>query len=294
MVAQKHLFKEEVKAESEYPYVYVFLERYFGQLESSSDFNQVSRILKDDKVVFLIGSPLDIDQLSDVLPFRLERVGDSYYIATWKDSTGKDLISVSFPIGYELLLGVTKNELEQCLEEMISSAVCSFDSLQVIDPSDLQLLQPKLYQTTPTRHFYLEKLTDVRFCTTREDGNYVFVWDAAYKEQSLSNLFKEDVCKDVSMHVTQSVYGFKTKSYTIPLSKWIDYVKLSNLRVYSAIEEETDSGFRIFVLCECFELGYNHVLSVIVPKSIFENPTEIAVNIHAFIPTHNVKDLYQR
>ena len=61
-----------------------------------------------------------------------------------------------------------------------------------------------------------------------------------------------------------------------------------------AIEEETEDMLKVFVIAENITLNYNHVLLVYVPKDFMVNPTAIFnASVNAFIPTHNVTNLYE-
>ena len=64
---------------------------------------------------------------------------------------------------------------------------------------------------------------------------------------------------------------------------------------YAAIEEESSDAWKVLIIAENVDLAYNHIVSIWVPKSIFKNhQTALLVRINAFVPTHNVKDLYEQ
>ena len=52
---------------------------------------------------------------------------------------------------------------------------------------------------------------------------------------------------------------------------------------------------KVLIVAESVQLGYNHILSAIVPvkKGGIADKEVIAVKLNAFIPTHNVATLYQ-
>ena len=62
-----------------------------------------------------------------------------------------------------------------------------------------------------------------------------------------------------------------------------------------AVETEYDAATQILLIAENKDLGYNHVLSVMVPKdfAIVSNRA-LTAKLNAFITTHNVKNLYQQ
>ena len=79
------------------------------------------------------------------------------------------------------------------------------------------------------------------------------------------------------------------------LSQWLDYCKEQNLKVYFAVEEEREDGIKVMVIAQSNELCYNHLLSVILRNDFVQNPNSmLKAKITPFIPTHNIKDLYQK
>ena len=97
------------------------------------------------------------------------------------------------------------------------------------------------------------------------------------------------------MYVEQSVYGMKTINYTLSLRQWLNYCALLGMKVYFAIEEQREDGLLATVIAQSRELGFNHLLSVVVPdKFVADKNAVLKVRLSPYIPTHNVKDLYQK
>ena len=91
------------------------------------------------------------------------------------------------------------------------------------------------------------------------------------------------------------LYGFKKLEYVVSLRQWLNYCHAEKLIVYTAVETEYDNGTKVLVIAENKDLGYNHILSVIVPKAFLSIPTlEFSAKLNAFITTHNVKNLYEQ
>ena len=107
------LFPDELKTESKD--VLEFIERYFLELSLILDDNQRSRKMQDDKFIFLLGNYKGWDSLIDGADFRLSKVDDKYYEATWSKN-GVDRLSVAFPIWCELLTGMPLNEIQKTLD----------------------------------------------------------------------------------------------------------------------------------------------------------------------------------
>ena len=86
-----------------------------------------------------------------------------------------------------------------------------------------------------------------------------------------------------------------TISYTITLNQWHNYCAEWGLKVFFAVEEEREDGILALIIAQSRELGFNHLLSVVIPdKFIIDKNTVLKVRLSPYIPTHNVKDLYQK
>ena len=97
------------------------------------------------------------------------------------------------------------------------------------------------------------------------------------------------------MYVEQSVYGMKTIDYTLSLQQWLNYCAQLGMKVFFAVEEQQEDGLLVVVVAQSRELGFNHLLSVVIPdKFVLDKNAVLKVRLSPYIPTHNVKDLYQK
>lgn len=252
--------------------------------------------LIDDKVFFAEGSMADISQLSDSVPFSLNCINDRYYEAEWSRG-GKPFLTVLFPISFELLLGMPKSEIEKLLADELAD-VTSHANMQVADASQLVPMSGGVYRTNPKRHYQLEALNDCRYYRYADSGEgFVPIFDSLHIEPSAINLFHFDCMANTNyqLHIEQGLYGFKSKTFQIGLWQWIACMQQHRMTVYVAVEEELPSALKMLVVAECRELGFNHLLSVEVPKDFVSRRDAIfEAKLNAYIPTHNVKDLYQK
>ena len=291
--AQNTLFSK-VSKQGDKEYVYDFIERYFNELSAETSSADVMQKLNDDKVLFATGSANDIKKLNQSMPFSLKCFDDRYYEATWSDGHNA-VVSILFPVSYELLLGMNKAEIEKTLYEEISKIDNQIQKDSVCE-AELKPLPNGLYQTDPKKHFQIESLNNCKYYQKDSKGNYSLVFDSKYLDQSVTNLFQSDMDKNIKIDIEQGVYGLKTKNFTITLKQWINYCNKRSLTIYSAIEEEYETAIKLLVITECKELGFNHMLSIMIPKSIIDKTesTVLSAKLNAYIPTHNVKDLYKQ
>lgn len=276
-----------------YPEVCTFLNRYINELQEWDQSTiSLQQKMRDDKFILLSGDIHNLDKIDSTCECSVLRYEDKAYEVIWKKEN-TILLRVAFPVQYELLLGLTKKEIEPQLDSLIwSSDTC--DSA-VEDIHDLDSVSPTIYQVNGGEHFAaIKALTTNRYVQRDTVGVMQYVVDTNYMDYTISNIFQKKATRDYVIQVSQNLYGFEKKHFTTSLHRWIDYCNAANLKSYVAIEAETEDMYKVFVLAENKTLNYNHVLLVYVPKDFLNNPTAIFnASVNAFIPTHNVANLYE-
>lgn len=276
-----------------YPEVCTFLNRYINEL-MDWDESHVSRNQKmqDDKFIVLSGDIFNLEKIDSTSECSIFRYDDKAYEVVWK-KRNEVLLRVAFPIQYELLLGLSKKEIEASLDSLIALADTCDTMVETIHTLDS--VAPNIYRVNGVEHYAsIDVLTSARYVKQDAQGNKTYLADADYIDYTISNLFQCKIGRNYVMQVSQNIYGFRKKHFTISLHRWIDYCQAANLKSYVVIEEETDDILKVFVIAENKTLNYNHVLSVYIPKNFLVSPYAIFnVSLNAFIPTHNVSNLYE-
>jgi hypothetical protein len=140
----------------------------------------------------------------------------------------------------------------------------------------------------------LASLSDALYYNkVREDYHPVF--DSDHLAYSSANLFHGLIPDaDYRMYVEQSIYGMTTINYSIKLSQWLNYCAEWGLKVFFAVEEEREDGILALIIAQSKDLGYHHLLSVVIPdKFVDDQNAVLKVRLTPYIPIHNIKDLYQ-
>lgn len=285
------LFSPDVRDAASYHQQVVmdFLERYFTDLTQQKQ-TAIMTKMADDKVYFRKGSLSDLRQVTDTMPFSINLL-DRYYEVKWLKHD-EPFVTIVFPAQYDLLLGIQKDEAQNTLKEAVLSAPKR--SVENLVPKDMQPLDDVIWQSK-SEHFELESLNDaIYYNKVRED--FLPVWDATHLDYSAANLFHGLILDaDYRMYVEQSVYGMKTINYALSLQQWLNYCALLGMKVFFAIEEQREDGLLAIVIAQSRELGFNHLLSVVIPgKFVTDKSAVLKVRLTPYIPTHNVKDLYQK
>ena len=64
---------------------------------------------------------------------------------------------------------------------------------------------------------------------------------------------------------------------------------------YVAIEGTSDEAIQVLIVAENIDLAYNHLLSILIPrKALGDVSGTLLVKLNAFIPTHNITNLYEQ
>ena len=242
--------------------------------------------MADDKVYFRRGNATNLYQIKDTMPFSISLL-ENYYEVKWEP-----IVTVVFPAQYDLLLGIQKDEAAQKLKESILTAPIRTNS-QIV-PTNLHLNEDGVWIST-SEYFELKSLNDAIYYN-KVHASYKPIFETTHLEYSAANLFHGLITDvDYRMYVEQSIYGMKTINYTLSLQQWLHYCAQFGMRIYFAVEEQREDGILAIVVAQSRELGFNHLLSVVVPdKFITDKNAVIKVRLSPYIPTHNVKDLYKK
>ena len=266
-----------------------FMERYFYDL---SKFKQTARasVMAEDKVYFRKGDYSDLTQISETMPFSINLL-DKYYEVNWQRET-EPFVTIVFPAQYELLSGLKKDEAMEKFKEAVLAAPPRKQMPSIT--LELQQVNDSLYCSKGDT-LLLAEMTDALYYY-KEREKFEPVFDKNHLDYSAANLFHGLIQdSDYRMYVEQSLFGMKTIDYTITLSQWLNYCSEWGLKVFFAVEEVREDGVLALVIAKSQELGFHHLLSVVVPdKFITDQNAVLKVRLTPYIPVHNVKDLYKK
>ena len=287
-----HLFSDEIKRD--FPsVVYDFLERYLYETDSLQQKGvDVTQKLHDDKVMFMAGSASVARNITPSTLFSMKNVESKYYQVAWTDTKGKALLTMAFPMQYELLWGKPKVQLEQTLKDEIAGA----KEFVVVKPKqdDMEVQTDSCLMSKPVENYYVKSLNTATYF--RKQGNQLQpVFDSSDKWHSATNLFLGCIAQAdlYNIYVEQNVYGFKKIPYTMKLSQWLAYCQAMKLKMFFTVEEEREDGLKALLIAQSDDLKFNHMLSVVIPDDFVTNPKAmLKATLNAYIPTQNVKNLY--
>lgn len=289
------LFSPQVKAD--YPsVVYDFLERYLYEIDSLQLKGEyVDLRIRDDKVMFVEGNASDARRINTETHFEIKRFENKYYEVVWTDNDGHAILDVAFPMQYELLLGKPKVDIEK----EFHSTVKEYTNYKPVPTpnGELVITNDSCLVSNPVANYYIESLNTATYYNLTNTGDTVPTFTEDDNWHSAANLLLGVIneIEGYSINIEQRLYGFKKEQFTITLQQWLAYCQAMQLKCYFAVEEERTEGLRVLLIAQSVDLGFNHMLSLIIPADfVTDRNAQFHAVLNAYIPTQNVKDLYQK
>ena len=265
------IFSDDIRHIGDSP-IFDFLERYFLQLKYPPTVKTATHMLRDDSFRFVTGSIATIDQLliTDDFSFQYD---NHHYTAVWKRD-GQDLLTVSFPVEYELISGENKMEAEENLMTDIMK-------VSVKNQRDDAQQNSSYISDDFTNRLYFQK------------GQLVFN-NRHLAETSANMMLSTNIKGNFSLNMAQISYGFKKKVFQVPLRQWISFCQKTGCELYFGVDNiDAKSGVSAVVLAVNKAENYNHVLTVTIPTELFDScQGVIEARLYPYVPMHNVKNMF--
>mgnify|MGYP006873018935 CR=1 FL=1 len=239
------LFNDAMRSVNPSP-VFNFLERYFLQLKYPQQMKTNADMIRDDQFVFTEGLLADIDKILPTDDFTYIR-DNHCYLATWSRN-GLTILSVKFPVVYELMSGENKIEAEKNLQ------------------ADIQ-------NTRVNNYFVQGNSTNVATYISNAFSNRLYETDgkliASEKhpiETAANMMLSLQVASEEKLVITQLSYGFQQTVFTVPLRQWITFCRNQGCELYFGVENVSDQGDVYATVIAVNEAeNYNHVMTVCIP-----------------------------
>lgn len=267
------LFTEQLRVMGNSP-IFDFLERYFLQLRFPPIVKSASNMIRDDEFRFQYGSMADIEKLRTTDDFSYSN-DNHHYTANWCRN-GKTIISVSFPVEYELISGENKIEAENNLLSDIQNTVVK-----------------KSLDNVNRRESYINECFSNRLYFK---GGQLVTSQNHPAETAANMMLSTNVKGKYDINITQISYGFQKKVFQIPLRQWISFCNEHGCQLYFGIEHVSDDGkVKAVVLAHNQAENYNHVLTVTIPTNIIEQHQGVVeARLYPYVPIHNVMNMFAK
>lgn len=204
------------------------------------------------------------------------------------------LIRLSCPMSYQLITRKKLKELEaEYLTELAAFRVPASKASPEVDKRNLQKVAPQLYLQRGTDYF-LESINNNLYYV-EEKGIPALAYDPGYIAESICNMFLSEATPcDVSLKLTVRQYGFKRDELKLPLKQWIAYNRSKQCDIYVGVENIGIDKLKVCVFVVNEHFKYNHVLNAEIPYTLLgEKRGDVEADITIFIPTHNLKALFE-
>ena len=267
-----YLFSDEIRFMGKSP-IFDFLERYFLQLKYPPQIKSMQNMIRDDEFKFLTGNLETVDDLLPTDAFSYNY--DNYlYQANW-NRADKTLLSVSFPVEYELISGENKIEAEDNLLADIRSTIVAI-------PAEEPVVRKGHYLSD-----------DITNCIYLSNGKLVS--SSLHPAESAANMMLSLQTEgNYTIRLNQISYGFKKTVFDVPLKQWIAFCEDHDCELYFGIEDIKDSGeVSCVVIAVNTAENYNHVLTAQISPSVLEAKSGIIeARLYPYVPTHNVLNMF--
>lgn len=276
-----------------------FIERYLLELEIPTNENfTILQRMKEDGVKVIKGNMelKDLRQLcaDTTVCINLQNLNEQTYTMGWrKDSTW--LYILSFPIEYDLMFGTDMDERERRLSEELSYSEIHNDSLIESEQKNLVKAWQDNYYTLKGDSYLLANLNSNLYFTKNGEGKYIPIYNNLYPIESFANLLTSNLIdNDYTLEIMLRKYGFKTDTINVPLKQWISFCKESGCKpFFGIISFETEGITTCELIMHHDRMGYNHIMKLAFPMSIFESRKgRISARLNSYVTSSRIKNLF--
>lgn len=270
----RQLFSDEIRQQVRMA-VLDFLERYFLQLKYPPQEKTAAAMVRDDEFFFVTGSLATVESLrpTDGFTFNYDR---HHYEAKW-NRDGRTILSVFFPVEYELISGENKIEAENNLAADVRRT-------QVTDTDED--IRTVVDNATYLNNAFSNRLYKI-------DGSLVV--SSRHPAESAANMMLSmQAARDCEINITQVAYGFKKTEFRVPLRQWMAFCRNNRCELYFGVNDISNDGdVRAVVIAVNEAENYNHVLSVQIPARVIEQRSgTVEARLYSYVPMHNVSDMF--
>ena len=286
-----HLFSEESHSANRSD-VISFIERMFLYLMYPGERTQ-SWILRDYKLKFEKGGISDVKRIAAGDEFSMSIQSGKKATAVWSRD-GKSFIKFTFPMEYSLLSGEDKVEAENCLEKDILKTVIE-EQRPLPSNADLMTKGNQSGFYTRKGDYYIVKPLNSDTYYQLIDEKPSLLLDITFPAESSANLMLDAATGgDYQLNIKQILYGYKQKQFRVSLKQWLSFCHEQGCQLYFGVEKVLGTEIRASVIAVNEMAGYNHVMFVNIPfKLIDDKKGVVDAQIHAYVPMHNVTNLFE-
>jgi hypothetical protein len=295
------MFSKEIKKIINEP-VCTFVERFLLELtlaDNNSEINSMldhygillqrnGKKLEDSKINSMNAI---LNEIQDPVSFTLTK-DDKSYTAAWEYGQ-QNLFAIQFPINRELIIGTNKIEADNVLFDQLQDNNCNnLSTLSNYMPDDTRLISidGSLF-VCKGDSFLLGAINENKYYKKTDKG-YELLFDDAYPNESLSNLFFGNFeNNNLKIHVTHSMYGNFNPDFEMKLNDFICFFK-NDFKIYAGSYEKEPGVINSTIIFQNKLYNYINLLIISTKKeNIFNRNGVLSASFRSNIPQHNINSL---
>ena len=134
-----------------------------------------------------------------------------------------------------------------------------------------------------SQQYFIDEVLNFKAAGKHQNNNY---------EYTIENI-AAGLLKGYTLNVTHNLYNYEKKKYAIQFYDFANYCISNNCTVFVGVERVENDTITATIIYKNSDFGYNHLLYLKIPQSVLTTKRgEIFGSLNTFIPTHNVKKLY--
>lgn len=202
-------------------------------------------------------------------------------------------IHVVFPNDWQLISGMNKIECEQDFYQSLI-AFADRDIIANNEPTQVEPISQASYYKEDGNCYLIKEINQDKYYVKLTNDSIKPIYSSNYPSESMANLMQNLVTSNFYLKVDQNLYGYKKRSFTLPLSSFIKYCSAQDCETYVGIESESNTSLKAIVVYRNPIFLYNHLLCIDIDKKILAKQ-EGTINglLYCYLPTHNLKNLFR-
>jgi len=251
--------------------------------------------MQEEKIALLEGDFGTLDSLSRDSSARMDIVlsdGKRYAVSFY--SGEERVVTISYPVDYQLILGVGMMEAEDNLPLAVMNTAMPSVSDEKVDTCLLKQDATHTYYVLKGDYFELPQLNADRYYVRDVNGAFSLMHSRDFPTQTMANMVTgvEDVC-DVTLNILQVKYGYRTERFIIPLRQWVVFCQNEGCTPYYGVIDVSHDTVISELVMQNVALGYAHVMKMTFNPVILEAcEGEISARLNSYVPLSNVKSLF--
>ena len=212
---------------------------------------------------------------------------------------GEALCRISFPIDYNLLMGVDMDERERRLPQELTmhgtrllSATVPF---AMPDPQQLRKAWNDNYYTLEGGHYLVGALTADSYYEKDDGGQLRPIFRPQLPVESLANLLLTGIIDgDYTLSVRLRKYGFKTDTLLTTPAAWLAFCRQEGCKPYFGLIAMSGKEAECELIMHCPDKGFNHVMRLKVPLSLIAHRKGvIEARLNAYVTVSRIRNLFE-